>query len=877
MPPWQAPRPSNPSSPPRRSSSTSSAPGWPRAPSPSCIDVVALADHRGRAAASSCPSWRRGDARRHGRRRGRASCRASVWSSPGSAGSRRCGTGARRARRRWACGWSAPTARPMRFQQAFLRAAVGIVDFFLIPIGFVAVVVGAAVAARPAARRHGRRHARRPRALGRRRVAPAWFRPAVRAGSSTRPRSTSPPSTTTSTGSSAPTCCGCRELTAGARDHLAVRIANPVAVRIGHTPPPNVHPHAFLECVAARVAALRRAEPLRRTAGTAAPPAVPEPARRALRGPAPPDGGLAAGRPPLVAPSIGDGGTCAVGANGCETRPGARCDLTYLDHAATTPLRPEARAAMLPWLGERFGNPSGRPPGGPGRPPGDRRGPRRRRRGRRAAGPARSSSPAAAPRPTTWRSPASTAPGPARCCAAPSSTRPCCEPGRPGRRARPSRSTPTASSTSTPSPRLLTPDTTLVSVMVANNEVGVVQPVAEVAELVHAAGARRRRPRRRGAGRRLARPARAAWPAPTWSASAPTRWAARRASARWSPGAARRCGPLAARRRPGARAAQRHPRRRRHRRLRRRPRRRGRAPATPPPPRVDGPGATGWPTGLLAAIPGLVETGVPAPHRPPARHPPRLPSRASRARRCCSCSTRRACAPRPPRPAPAAPSRRRTCWRPWASRPTRGRGRAAPLASAGPPPTPTSTAPSTSSRRPSPACGGRRREGARGHVGRGRLVGGRRPPARRRARGGGRDHEAVGRRVRHRVLLGQRRRRRPPGGPAARRRRTTSGTSATTSRPTSSAPYVDAHRRGRHAQPVHRVQPPPQVRPPAAAGPRPWGSTPWPPATTPASSTRPDGTRRLARGADRGQGPELRALRARPGASWPARCCRSAT
>ena len=32
---------------------------------------------------------------------------------------------------------------------------------------------------------------------------------------------------------------------------------------------------------------------------------------------------------------------------------------TYLDHAATTPLRPEARAAMLPWLGERFGNPSG--------------------------------------------------------------------------------------------------------------------------------------------------------------------------------------------------------------------------------------------------------------------------------------------------------------------------------------------------------------------------------------------------------------------------------------------------------------------------------------------------------------------------------------
>lgn len=33
--------------------------------------------------------------------------------------------------------------------------------------------------------------------------------------------------------------------------------------------------------------------------------------------------------------------------------------IAYLDHAATTPLRLEAREAMLPWLGERFGNPSG--------------------------------------------------------------------------------------------------------------------------------------------------------------------------------------------------------------------------------------------------------------------------------------------------------------------------------------------------------------------------------------------------------------------------------------------------------------------------------------------------------------------------------------
>src|SRR3989304_3315628 len=30
----------------------------------------------------------------------------------------------------------------------------------------------------------------------------------------------------------------------------------------------------------------------------------------------------------------------------------------YLDHAATTPLRPEVLAAMLPYLTEHFGNPS---------------------------------------------------------------------------------------------------------------------------------------------------------------------------------------------------------------------------------------------------------------------------------------------------------------------------------------------------------------------------------------------------------------------------------------------------------------------------------------------------------------------------------------
>ena len=140
---------------------------------------------------------------------------------------------------------------PIRFQQAFLRATAGLVDFALVPIAFVAVVT---VLLSPRDQRLGDMAAgtlvvreRSARSL----VAPAWFPP--------------PPGYEAYVASLDVTALGedayallrsfllrSPELTLGARDHLATRLANPIAVRLGHTPPPHVHPHAFLICVAAR-------------------------------------------------------------------------------------------------------------------------------------------------------------------------------------------------------------------------------------------------------------------------------------------------------------------------------------------------------------------------------------------------------------------------------------------------------------------------------------------------------------------------------------------------------------------------------------------------------------------------------------------------
>jgi cysteine desulfurase len=156
--------------------------------------------------------------------------------------------------------------------------------------------------------------------------------------------------------------------------------------------------------------------------------------------------------------------------------------FTYLDHAATTPLRPEARAAMLPWLGERFGNPSGAHPVA--------------RRARQAVDEARDVvAELVGCRPgdvvftgggteadnLAVRGVHTARPGPVVCTAIEHEAvlGPVELIG--------GRTVPVAPDGTVDLDALaaaLTPDTTLVSVMAANNEVGAVQPVGEVAEVV---------------------------------------------------------------------------------------------------------------------------------------------------------------------------------------------------------------------------------------------------------------------------------------------------------------------------------------------------------------------------------------------------------
>ena len=81
--------------------------------------------------------------------------------------------------------------------------------------------------------------------------------------------------------------------------------------------------------------------------------------------------------------------------------------------------------------------------------------------------------------------------------------------------------------------RALSSRITLVAVMAANNETGVLQPVREVADAVHHRSPRAVGVQRRGAGRAFPRPRARCAPARTWCRSAPTRLAVRSGRARW--------------------------------------------------------------------------------------------------------------------------------------------------------------------------------------------------------------------------------------------------------------------------------------------------------------------------------------------------------
>ena len=250
------------------------------------------------------------------------------------------------------------------------------------------------------------------------------------------------------------------------------------------------HPELFLVCVAA---AYQRRRARRRPPPPAPPPPPPPPP--------PPAAAAVAAAPPPPPRRPAARAAPAVTAPAATPR---RADVTrawhYLDHAATTPLRPEALAAMVPALRDGVRQPVGRPRAGP-----------------RALGPP-STRPA-----TTWP----------RCVG--------CEPGEVvftsggteadnlavrgvlgaawrhggvhGHRA-PRRAPPggggwgPASSASTRRGLVdldalaaaLDDDVALVSVMLVNNEVGTIQPLAEIAEVVRARAPRRRAPHRRRPG-----------------------------------------------------------------------------------------------------------------------------------------------------------------------------------------------------------------------------------------------------------------------------------------------------------------------------------------------------------------------------------------
>jgi uncharacterized RDD family membrane protein YckC len=139
---------------------------------------------------------------------------------------------------------------PVRFVQAFLRAIMGVVDFLLVPFGFVAIV--STLLSRNDQRlgdlAAGTLVVRQRTAAGF--VAPAVFPP---------PPGYEPYVAALDVGRMTSEQYGlvrtyllrAHHLHPWARVTMAVRLANPISQILHHHPPPHLHPETFLVCVAA--------------------------------------------------------------------------------------------------------------------------------------------------------------------------------------------------------------------------------------------------------------------------------------------------------------------------------------------------------------------------------------------------------------------------------------------------------------------------------------------------------------------------------------------------------------------------------------------------------------------------------------------------
>ena len=296
-----------------------------------------------------------------------------------------------------------------------------------------------------------------------------------------------------------------QDLVPEARFAMALRLSTPIAAAMHHrsraacTRSSSSSAWPRPTSAAARASLLpRRRRHLRR--GPSPPTAGPR--LRPPPPPPPPAGPLVPPHPPPPRRRTGRGRVA-------DDRPAGelmREHWHYLDHAATTPLRPEAVAAMVPALDATASATRRVPTAGPRRPDRARRRPGASSPAVVGCTPARSSSPAAAPRPTTWPSAACSAPAADRWSARAIEHHAVLDPrarsrrarraGRRARRHRPRRAG-----------RHARRRRRLVSVMLVNNEVGTIQPLAAIAPRSCASRAPGRAAHRCRAGAELARPA----------------------------------------------------------------------------------------------------------------------------------------------------------------------------------------------------------------------------------------------------------------------------------------------------------------------------------------------------------------------------------